>query len=493
MVLRSRRVIAGALGLFALCAASPRIVAEFGRDRTISLFNIHTKETLTIQYMKDGKHIPTALEKVSWALRDWRKDEATKMDPALVDLIWEIHAELGSREPVHIISGYRSRATNEMLRASVGGQASESRHILGKAADVHFPDIPLKLLRYSALIRERGGVGYYPTSAIPFVHVDTDQVRHWPRLPKYELALLFPQGQTRHVAADGTSITKEDVRVAQGKFRELAVQVAEYHDLRKQAQGAATLVADAGGARHRQAAGTQVAALAPVVQSQPVPPQPAAPKLAAEPKLIERPSRFTPRPSDEDRSKLAQMVALAAMPQLVAPPQLAQRRKPAAIESLAGPGLPPTGLLASSEKPEREPARVAAVDARLTEPSAANRLTDGSRFGWGNGWAAAPAYDEEHPEELSYRPFPLAPLLTASASLNDPIFSRLVHHDVAKTLDLVDQASSVPPLKLRPGQQAAQLMWAQQFKGEAVSATALDEISGGSGGLTSRKVKTSAR
>ena len=62
-----------------------------------------------------------------------------------------------------------------------------------------FPDVPLRKLRYSALIRERGGVGYYPTSAIPFVHVDTDRVRAWPRLPRYELALLFPSGRTQHV------------------------------------------------------------------------------------------------------------------------------------------------------------------------------------------------------------------------------------------------------------------------------------------------------
>lgn len=490
MLERSRRLIAGTLGLVTICAASPKLVAEFGRDRTISLFNIHTKETLTVQYMKGGKHIPDALEKINWSLRDWRKDEATKMDPALVDLIWEIHAELGSKEPVHIISGYRSRATNELLRSTVGGQASESRHILGKAADVHFPDIPLKLLRYSALIREKGGVGYYPTSAIPFVHIDTDQVRHWPRLPKYELALLFPQGATRHVAADGSSITRDDVKVAQGKFRELAVQVAEYHDMRKQALSGATMVASAGDATPRPGAGTQVAALTPAPKRQPVPPA-----LVAEPKLTDRPSRFTPRPSDDDRSKLSQMVALAAMPQLVAPPQLAQRRKPAAPpESVAGPGLPPTGLLATNMKPQREPARVAAVDTSVTASAAAPRLTDGGRFGWGNGWATAPAFDEEHPEELSYRPFPLAPLLTASASHNDPVFSRLVHHDVAKTLDLVDQPSSVPPLKLRPAQQAAQLMWAQQFKGEAVSTATLDEISASAnGGLARRKVKTSAR
>ena len=53
------------------------------------------------------------MEKINWILRDWRKDEATQMDPELIDLLWEIHSELGSAEPIHIISGFRSRDTNE--------------------------------------------------------------------------------------------------------------------------------------------------------------------------------------------------------------------------------------------------------------------------------------------------------------------------------------------------------------------------------------------
>jgi uncharacterized protein YcbK (DUF882 family) len=159
--------------------------------------------------MKDGKRIPEAMQKINWILRDWRKDEPTEMDPDLIDLVWEVHTELGSAEPIHIISGFRSRSTNDMLRRTVGGQASESRHILGKAMDVHFPDVPVKKLRYSALIRERGGVGYYPTSATPFVHLDTDRVRAWPRLPRTELALLFPSGRTQHQPSEGGSITPE--------------------------------------------------------------------------------------------------------------------------------------------------------------------------------------------------------------------------------------------------------------------------------------------
>ena len=181
MYKRGLSLLAGVAALvFVAVYGAPRLTAGLPQTRTISLYNIHTKETITVEYKKDGKYVPAAMEKINWILRDWRKNEATQMDPALIDLLWEIHTELGSEEPIHIISGYRSRATNDMLRKTRGGQAKQSRHILGKAADVHFPDVPLRRLRYSALVRERGGVGYYPTSAIPFVHVDTDRVRAWP-------------------------------------------------------------------------------------------------------------------------------------------------------------------------------------------------------------------------------------------------------------------------------------------------------------------------
>ncbi len=134
------------------------------------------------------------------------------MDPKTIDLLWEMHTELGSKEPIHIICGYRSEQTNNMLRRTVGGQAKKSKHMTGQAIDATFPDIPLKQMRWSAAIREVGGIGYYPTSGVPFVHVDTGPVRAWPRLPRSELALLFPNGKTKHQPADGGSISKDDVR-----------------------------------------------------------------------------------------------------------------------------------------------------------------------------------------------------------------------------------------------------------------------------------------
>jgi hypothetical protein len=72
-------------------------------------------------------------------------------------------------------------------------------------------------LRNSALVQEVGGVGYYPTSGIPFVHVDTGNIRMWPRIPRLELAALFPDGKTKYLPRDGKPITLADYKLAMAK------------------------------------------------------------------------------------------------------------------------------------------------------------------------------------------------------------------------------------------------------------------------------------
>src|SRR4029077_7457014 len=177
-----------------------------------------------------------------------------------------------------------------MLRRTVGGQAKQSQHITGKAIDAVFPDVPLKQMRYSALIREVGGVGYYPTSGTPFVHVDTGPVRAWPRLPRYELALLFPNGETKHKPDDGDSITKDDVRRAQERHKDAATEVAAFFDLHNHPKPAVE-IADASSppiaAPEPQLAkprGVRVAAIVPTA--------------SAEPQLTSAPQkRHSPRPT----------------------------------------------------------------------------------------------------------------------------------------------------------------------------------------------------
>lgn len=176
-----------------------------GEVRTIAFYNVHNKETLEVTYKKNGRYIPSAMKKINYIMRDWRQNTPTRMDPKLIDLIWELRQELGTKKPTHLISGYRSAKTNNMLRRIGRKVARRSMHVKGQAADLYFPDVPLVKVRNSALVREIGGVGYYPRSGKHgFVHVDTGTVRHWPRLSKTKLAKIFRNRKvaTKHNARD---------------------------------------------------------------------------------------------------------------------------------------------------------------------------------------------------------------------------------------------------------------------------------------------------
>jgi hypothetical protein len=137
--------------------------------------------------------------------------------------------------------------------------------------------------------------------------------------------------------------------------------------------------------------------------------------------------------------------------------------------------------------------RVAAADAR--DGAATERRTWGAPLGRGTTFVPAPAFDEEHPEELSYRPFPVAPFLTATASVDDPALARMVHPDLGKTLEFLDLAGSVPQMRLRPGSQTAQVLWAQEFKGQAINLSSLIDLdrSDSPARLARRRVLTRAQ
>ena len=117
--------------------------------------------------------------------------------------MWEVATELRAQKPIEIVCGYRAPATNEMLRKRGSGVAKASMHTHGQAMDFYIPDVPLEQLRYAGLRLQRGGVGFYPTSGSPFVHLDTGKVRHWPDISRQELARVFPNGRTVHVPSDG--------------------------------------------------------------------------------------------------------------------------------------------------------------------------------------------------------------------------------------------------------------------------------------------------
>ena len=174
-----------------------------GDTRTIQLYHVHTKESISATYLVNGSYDQAVLDKLNWFLRDWRRDEPTKMDPRLFDTIWEVYRESGSRQPIEVMSAYRSPETNAMLRRRTRGVAEHSQHILGKAMDQHYFDVPMSKIREIAMRLQRGGVGFYPTAGTPFVHMDVGGVRHWPRMSYDQLARLFPDGKTVHIPSNG--------------------------------------------------------------------------------------------------------------------------------------------------------------------------------------------------------------------------------------------------------------------------------------------------
>ena len=98
-----------------------------------------------------------------------------------------------------------------MLRARSRGVAQFSQHMLGKAMDFFIPGVDLSAVREAGLRLQRGGVGFYPTSGSPFVHLDTGSVRHWPRMTREQLARVFPDGKTVHLPADGRPLSGYEV------------------------------------------------------------------------------------------------------------------------------------------------------------------------------------------------------------------------------------------------------------------------------------------
>jgi uncharacterized protein YcbK (DUF882 family) len=173
-------VTAGTLGL-GLFMSSADIAVSGGETRTISLVHQHTKERLTVTYMKNGKYVPSAMKQLNRFFRDWRRNEVTKIDPRTIDLVWELHADLGSKKPIHVVSGYRSPKTNAFLKRIGRNVAKKSQHMKGRAIDFFFPDVSTKTIRNSAIARRVGGVGYYSSSGGPtgFIHADSGNVRAW--------------------------------------------------------------------------------------------------------------------------------------------------------------------------------------------------------------------------------------------------------------------------------------------------------------------------
>jgi uncharacterized protein YcbK (DUF882 family) len=158
--------------------------------RTIYLNREASGEKASITYMKAGKHIPSAMRKINYLLRDLNSGTVGVVDPRVIDLIWELHADLNSNQPIQIVRAYSN--SHQAIDGTVGDE--HRTHGAGRAVDFYFPDVPTIEVRNSALVREAGGVGYYNSGggSKSFLHIDTGPMRYWgPAISSSQMATIM--------------------------------------------------------------------------------------------------------------------------------------------------------------------------------------------------------------------------------------------------------------------------------------------------------------
>lgn len=164
-------------GLAVSSSAWAKIPSSHSAKRKMSFYHLHTGESLETSTYANGDFSLQSLKEVNHLLRDHRTDEVIDIDTKLLSLLGDLQQLLGTSKPFHIISGYRSPATNNMLSQKSNGVAKKSLHMQGKAIDIRIPGIDAKHVHKGALALQAGGVGLYSKS--DFIHLDVGGVRYW--------------------------------------------------------------------------------------------------------------------------------------------------------------------------------------------------------------------------------------------------------------------------------------------------------------------------
>ena len=132
--------------VFLCCLCLSPVRGESETKRRLSFYNTHTAERLSVTYKKGDTYILKAMDKISKILRDHRSGDIHPIDPKLMDFLYDLLSKVDNHSEVHIISGYRSPATNKKLRRGSKGVASKSMHMQGKALDFRLPGTDTAIL-----------------------------------------------------------------------------------------------------------------------------------------------------------------------------------------------------------------------------------------------------------------------------------------------------------------------------------------------------------
>lgn len=166
--------------------ANPTTLALPGADdafwaapRHLDIIRPQTGEHFSGIYWRDHGVDRTGYVAVCVLMRDVVANKLAYIDPRLLDLLCAIQAWVRfhgfGQQPMEIHSGYRTEHTNRHLE----GAARRSQHLLGRAADITLPGLPVAYVGRLAAHYAAGGVGFYPTR--DFIHVDTGSRRFWVR------------------------------------------------------------------------------------------------------------------------------------------------------------------------------------------------------------------------------------------------------------------------------------------------------------------------
>jgi len=175
----------GLLGVFAatIVVAAPTYSNAFsilrgaGDIRRIRMYSGRTGEQVDTIYWIEGEYIKEVMKEINHFMRDWRSGDKVKIDNRTVDIMAASHRLMDVTEPYMMLSGYRSAATNAMLRSKSRGVARDSLHVKGQAADLRLKSRSVGQMARAAEACSSGGVGRYSRSN--FVHMDCGPVRSW--------------------------------------------------------------------------------------------------------------------------------------------------------------------------------------------------------------------------------------------------------------------------------------------------------------------------
>jgi len=159
--------------------AAPRDAAArffVSGDGSLTIQSVHSGDRTTVRYRRaDDTYDQEAVARVARVLRS-RDGTVGPVSLRFLELLARVQA-LDGGAPLRVLSGYRSPAYNDGLRARGRKAASASLHTEGMAADLAFARERLGPLWHEIRGLDCCGAGLY--AAQGFMHVDVGPSRFW--------------------------------------------------------------------------------------------------------------------------------------------------------------------------------------------------------------------------------------------------------------------------------------------------------------------------